>query len=193
MKKILFLVVVLIAVGQLSAKGVEPKSPVGISVIKQGSLVKLFYKGEQSGKVKVTIYNEEGRVVYRETMANTENFMRPYDFSVLPFGTYIIELADAQGKRSQKVKHGLTRQSRAAHLTRLTKKESKYLLTVPNKGQDALTVRIYDDNSRIVYQKTEIVEGNFARVYNLNEISGDHLFEVTDKTGNVNRLIKPIR
>src|SRR5689334_12678949 len=99
MKKILSLVVVLIAIGQVSAKGIEPKSPVGISVIKQGAIVKLFYRGEQSGKVKVTIFNEKGDVIYREILANTEQFMRPYNFSSLPEGAYTIELRDDQGRR----------------------------------------------------------------------------------------------
>lgn len=193
MKKILCIVIALISVAQVSAKGIEPKSPVGISVIKQGALIKLFYKGGQTGKVKVTIYNPAGGIVFRETMFNTENFMRPYNFAGLPEGDYMIELSDSQGKRSQKIVHRRPDRHRTAYLTRLGKLEQKYMLSVPNEGQDALTVRIYDAHSRMLYSETEIVEGNFAKVYNLNDIRGEHLFEITDKSGRTSRLMKPLR
>ena len=84
MKKILSLVLVVIAIGHMNAKGIEPNSPLGTSIIKKGALVKLFYRGEHSGKVKVTIYDENGTVVFKEVVENHEHFMRPYNFSSLP-------------------------------------------------------------------------------------------------------------
>jgi hypothetical protein len=193
MKKILSLVVVvLIAVGHGYANGTEPNSPLGMSVIKHGALVKLFYRGEQSGKVKVTIYNKRGVVVFKETLENTQDFMRPYNFSSLPSGSYTIELCDEQGKRFQKVIHSSAQGKRVAHLTRLHKGENTYVLAVPNKGDDKLTVKIYDQRNSILYEETQVIEGNFAKVYNLNKVGGQHIFEITDKSGRMNRLTKPL-
>ena len=199
MKKILALVVVLTAIGHVYAAGTEPHSPVGMSVIKNGSVVKLFYRGEQTGKVKVTIYNDSGEVVFRETLQNRENFMRPYNFSMLPAGHYAIELSDVQGKYVRTVSHRSNDskrawdQKRAAHLSVVNPEEGRYLLTVPNKGTDELTVRIYDANNKLLYQETESVEGDFARLYNLPEVKGQHTFEVADKKGRTNRLTKAVR
>lgn len=193
MKKILAVVFVLIAVGYVNAKGIKPKSPVGMSVLKNGSIVKLFYRGEQPGKVKVKIYNEDGQAIFSETMKNTEDFMRPYNFSALPEGEYLIELSDENGTRTQKVSHKKIGIKRLAHLTRLDNQGGKYLLAVPNVGRDELTVRIYDETMRMVYEETQAIDGHFARVYNLDRINGEHTFEIKDGDGRVNRLFKSPR
>lgn len=193
MKKILAVVLVLIVVGHVNAMEVEPKSPLGMSIIKNGALVKLFYRGEQSGKVKVTIYNEKGDVVFTETMKDTEQFMRPYNFKGLPYGEYTIELSDESGTRFTKVSHKFVKESRIAHVTRLNPDENRYMLAVPNAGKDALTVRIYDQLSRLVFEERQSIQGDFAKVYNLNGIAGDHTFEVVDQRGKSSRVTKSSR
>lgn len=194
MKKILSLVVaVLIAIGHLNAKEVKPDSPAGVSVIRNGSSIKLFYRGEQSGRVNVIIYNAKGVAVYKETFQNTENFMRPYDFSALPTGDYTIQITDVQGKYYQNVKYsGPVARTRVAHLTRLTDGDGRYLLSVPNQGDDQLLVKIYDESNAVVYTEVETISGNFAKVYDLNAVQGSHTFEITDKSGKVSRLAKPL-
>lgn len=119
MKKItLVFVFAFLAVSLVNANDVNPKSPVGMSVMKYKNIVKVFYKGEQTGKVKVNIYNEQGKLVFNEILRNTENFMRPYNFSFLPAGEYTIELLDAQGTRSQKVAYTVAEDKGIAHLKR---------------------------------------------------------------------------
>lgn len=194
MKTILSLVALLIVIGQVHANPIAPKSPVGMSVVKSGEVVKLFYRGEKSGNVKVTIYNERGEEVYAETLRKTEHFMRPYNISALPDGNYTIQLRDEQGTRTQKVTHNRAEKSRLAHLTRLTSVgKNKYMLAVPNDGRDALTVKIFNDQNELLYENTEVIFGDFARLYNLNKIAGNHTFEIIDKSGNVKRLSKPLQ
>ena len=190
MKKILSLVVALIAISQVNANGTEPHSPVGMSVLKNGHLVKVFYQGEETGKVKVTIYNEKGSVVFREIMKDTENFMRPYNFSGLPVGIYTIEVVDGQTKRVKKVSHATAGKKAMAVLTRLRGDENKYMLAIPNEGRNALTVRIFDSYNKLLYSKRQAVEGDFASIYNLNKLEGAHVFEVADEEGNVVARLK---
>jgi len=191
MKKILFITAVgLFLIGHVNVNGMAPKSPVGIAVVKSGSIIKLFYRGEQSGKVKVTIYNDKGNAVFRETMYQIENFMRPYNFSELPEGEYTLELRDDQGLHYQKVTHSSLIQKRVAHLIRLNEAENKYMLAIPNVGPDALTVKIYDKDNILLYQGTEAIEGNFAKVYNLNGLSQNFRFEILDGQGNAFRFVK---
>ena len=120
MKKIttLAFVFALMSVSFVNAHDKNPKSPVGMSVIKYKNIVKVFYKGEQAGKVKVTIYNAQGRAVYNETLRNMEDFMRPYNFSFLPAGDYTIEVTDEKGKRSQEVKYANSDTASIAQLNR---------------------------------------------------------------------------
>jgi hypothetical protein len=190
MKKILALVFVLAAIAQANANEVDPKSPVGMAVVKSGTIVKLFYRGEQSGKVKVTIYNHKGDVVFKEVMQHTEHFMRPYNFASLPEGEYTIELNDGSGKRFQNVTYTKPKLERIAYLTRLDKEENKYMLAVRNHEKDVLTVRIYNQHNAVIFQETEKVNGDFAKVYNLNSVIGNPTFEVIDKKGNATRLTK---
>ncbi len=189
MKKIFSLALVLAAAIQVSAAHVAPESPVGVSVLKSGSVVKLFYRGEECGTVKVAIYNQKGHVVYREVLEDTEDFMRPYNFSALPSGKYTIELTDKFGTKSRSVEHGLRDNSMVVKLTRLSKNEHKYVLSVPDQGAESLVVRIYDRNNKMVYETTERVNGDFARMYNLNKIRGYHMIHVTDDKGHSNSIV----
>lgn len=191
MKKILSLVLVLIAIGHMNAKGIEPNSPLGTSIIKKGALVKLFYRGEHSGKVKVTIYDQNGTVVFKEVVENHEHFMRPYNFSSLPSGEYTIEIADEKGTRIEKVVHGVSKKKRPANLWRLNPDSNKYMLSVPRNGSDELVVKIYDERNTVIYQETTRMSGDFAKVYDLSQVKGAHTFEITDNNGGVRRLAKP--
>jgi hypothetical protein len=194
MKKILSLVLVLIAIGHINAKGIEPNSPLGTSVIKKGALVKLFYRGEHSGKVKVTIYDENGSAVFKEVMQNREHFMRPYNFSSLPSGEYTIEIVDDQGTRTEKVEHaGVSKKKRPANLWRLNPDSNKYMLSVPRNGSDELVVKIYDERNSVIYEERAQVSGDFAKVYDLSQVKGAHTFEIRDNNGGVRRLSKPSR
>ena len=104
MKKILLsLVMVVAVVAQVNARSIEPESPLGVSIVKSGTLVKVFYRAEESGNVKVTIFNDKGVVVFKETLPNTDDFMRPYNFSALPKGVYIIRLTDKNGAVERKI------------------------------------------------------------------------------------------
>ena len=194
MKKIttLAFVFTLLTVGFVNANDTNPNSPLGMSVMKYRNIVKVFYKGEQAGKVKIRIYNAQGRTVYNEVLRNTENFMRPYNFSFLPAGDYTIVLTDAKGKRTHQVMYGMPEpeQKRLAHLSRLSEQENTYVLAVPNDGRDALTVKIFGDNNALIYKNTEVVHGDFAKVYNLKNFDGSHTFEIADRKGRINRLRK---
>lgn len=195
MKRMLVFVIALFAIGQVSAKtanpAAKPDSPFGVSVLKKGSVIQLFYKAEHRGKVKVAIYNDAGTLVFSEVISNVDEFMRPYNFSGLPAGRYLIEIDDEDGKRFQTVEHGRNRDQRVAHLTRLKGEPDRYVLLVPNKTPDVLTVKILNKHNELVYREVQKVEGDFAGLYNLRNINGTHIFEVTDSAGRTVRLSKP--
>lgn len=185
MKKFLTIFFVLTAVcGGVQANEIDnPKAAAGMAVMKSGSVIKLFYKGTVSGDVKVSIYSEKGEKVFTETIRNIENFVRPYNFSTLPEGAYTIELKGADGRQLQKVNYSKGKIEKLMNLMHLTGSENKYVLTVANKGSEKLKVRIYDEKNNLLYNETEAIQGDFAKIYNLNKVSGRFLFEVTDQNG----------
>ncbi|HEX8038336.1 MAG TPA: T9SS type A sorting domain-containing protein [Chryseosolibacter sp.] len=182
MKKILILVFVALTIGQANAKGVDPKAPLGMSVIKSGNICKLFYRGEVAGDIEVTIYNENGRAVFSEVIRNKDNFMRPYNLSTLPEGNYTIALNDGQTTRVEKITHFNRKDVRAVRLIKVNNAEHKYLLAISNEGNDVLTITVFDQHNSLIYKGTEHVNGDFAKVYNLKG-NGRFLFQVSDQKG----------
>jgi hypothetical protein len=190
MNKFLTIVVMLTVVcSAVSANNIDnPKATTGMAVVKSGSIFKVYYRGLKRSDVKVTILNEEGQAVHKETLKKIESFVRPYNFSTLKEGNYTIELESEDGKQLKSVAYENAVQPRLMSLVRLRGGENKYVLSVANKGDDVLKVRIVDSKRNEVFSETNEVEGDFARIYKLNKIGDDFRFEVTDKNGNTQSI-----
>lgn len=155
----------------------------GMAIMKQGSMIKLFYKGTKSADVKVAIYNSSNMLVFSETIRNVDGFVRPYNFSSLREGVYSIELTGENGRQVERVNYTLGKVEKLANVLHIAGEQSKYMLTVSNKGKDAITVKIYDAKGNMVYKQTEEVDGDYARIYNLEKYTGGVTFEVSDSHG----------
>lgn len=191
MKKLSAILVMLtVACSVTSAKEIDPKSPVGVGVMKTGSVCKVYYKGQKPGDVKVTISDEEGNVVYRETLHDVQDFMRPYNISTLKKGEYKIVVEDETRREEKKIllSEEKSKEKSSLSLIRLSKKSDKYVLNVPNKVAGELQVRIYNRDNKLVYDDKETIEGDFARLYNLSTIGEDFYFQVTNTTGETHTI-----
>lgn len=161
----------------------KPNAATGMAIMKNGSTVKLFYKGTKQTDVKVSIYNAANTLVYSETIKNVDGFVRPYNFTNLEEGEYSIELLGENGRQVERVIYKLGKVEKLANVMHVTGEPNKYILSVANKGQDVLTIRIYGDKGVLLYSQTENVNGDFAQVYNLDKYNGSLTFEVSDSKG----------
>ncbi|MFD1000375.1 hypothetical protein ACFQ21_13715 [Ohtaekwangia kribbensis] len=161
----------------------NPNAATGMAIMKNGTTVKLFYKGTKQTDVKVSIYNAANTLVYSETIKNVDGFVRPYNFTNLEEGEYSIELLGENGRQVERVIYKLGKVEKLANVMHVTGETNKYILTVANKGQDVLTIKIYGDKGVLLYSKTEEVNGDFAQVYNLDKYNGGLTFEVSDSKG----------
>lgn len=161
----------------------NPNAATGMAIMKNGTTVKLFYKGTKQTDVKVSIYNATNTLVYSETIKNVDGFVRPYNFTNLEEGEYSIELLGENGRQVERVIYKLGKVQKLANVMHVTGEPNKYILTVANKGQDVLTIKIYGDRGVLLYSKTEEVNGDFAQVYNLDKYNGGLTFEVSDSKG----------
>ncbi len=161
----------------------NPNAATGMAIMKNGTTVKLFYKGTKQTDVKVSIYNAANTLVYSETIKNVDGFVRPYNFTNLEEGEYSIELLGENGRQVERVIYKLGKVQKLANVMHVTGEPNKYILTVANKGQDVLTIKIYGDKGVLLYSKTEEVNGDFAQVYNLDKYNGGLTFEVSDSKG----------
>lgn len=164
-----------------------PKSESGMAVVKSNaSSYKLIYKAELASNVKVEIINAENKVVFSETIKNSDGFARPYNFASLPEGDYTIRLDNGSNWLSEKVNYRQGEVQKLAHL--VTLKDGRYLLTVPGTGEDKLNIRIYDENGETLYSATDKVSGNFGRLFNLEQVDGAVSFEISGSSGASNVL-----
>lgn len=161
----------------------NPNAATGMAIMKNGTTVKLFYKGTKQADVKISIYNAANTLVYSETIKNVDGFVRPYNFTNLEEGEYSIELHGENGRQVERVIYKLGKVEKLANVMHVTGESNKYILSVANKGQDVLTIRIFGDKGVLLYSKTENVDGDFAQVYNLDKYKGGLTFEVSDSKG----------
>ena len=161
----------------------NPNAATGMAIMKNGTTVKLFYKGTKQADVKVSIYNAANTLVYSETIKNVDGFVRPYNFTNVEEGEYSIELLGENGRQVERVIYKLGKVEKLANVMHVTGEANKYILSVANKGQDVLTIKIYGDKGVLLYSKTEEVNGDFAQVYNLDKYNGGLTFEVSDSKG----------
>lgn len=167
--------------------------PVGPKVVilsqKDSGIFKVIYEGAKAGRVNLKISNQAGVIVFNESVAGVDGFVRPVNFNGMTPGEYTIEVSDASGKQSHKVNYGVKQASaNMIHIAKIAG-GNKYLLAFAKGSEEKFNVRIFDGSSNLVHDQNLLVSGNFGLVYNLNDVAGIPTFEVTDKSGNT-KVIK---
>jgi len=186
MKKIalaLSLILFISSVG-FARKKDTPVSTSGVGVMKQGSTFTLYYKASQASNVKVSIYDATGALVYTEMIRKSDGFSRPYNFSKLSEGDYTISVQDGERVLVEKITYSESKSGNLVNISRVSGFDNKYLLTVPGKSSDVISVKIYDDKDQVLYDQKESLQGDFAKVYTVEGLTGNLLFSITDSKGN---------
>ena len=188
MKKALSILVLLTMVGSVALAGGigdDPKTPSnkGLAVVKKGSVFKIFYKCNDSDEIRVTIYNNSNKTVFKETIRNVDGFMRPYNFENLAEGDYTLVVTDDFCDHTELLHHYAEKSKSLIGVIQLSETPEKFVLTIGKKlSPESVGVRIFNDKNEIVYEQLEYVDGDFAKLYNLKE--GDsYRFEITDSNG----------
>ena len=184
--KSLFIAALVVFSAAVSALGKEDPTNVGLAVInvKGTEVYKIVYKGQTAGKVKLNVYNnEDGRVVYSQILNKVDGFILPLNFNGLSFGEYTVELIDASGKKLEKVSYLSQVKPSNIHVSKITNEEGKYLVAVANEGAKVINVKVYDGSHNVVYDGTEQIDGDFAKIYTIKNFEAGFTLEVTDSTG----------
>lgn len=164
------------------AGGVNTPKATSTSVSMKGEIVKIFYRSENSDKVKVTIYDASSKAVFTEEIKRKANFVRPYNLANLPYGEYTIVLEDKNGRTEEKVLYA--KESVAVNASIIHKKECrKALVTVFSTGETEVTYSVLDINNNVLYSKSEKVNGQAAKSFNLEKVRGAVTVQVSDSEG----------
>jgi|GEM_PF-6116013 len=163
--------------------GNKPTSAAGVAVVSNGTTLKLYYKAASESNVKISIFNEEGQIVFTERLKNIDGFVRPYNLASAPSGEYTIEVTDDFSTHSEKVSIGKQHKPEIASLLRVSSEEGKYLLAIPSKEAKDISIRIFADD-KVIYDEVMEISSDFARIYNLKKVKGEVTFEIKDQKGN---------
>lgn len=152
------------------------------SVSMKGEIVKIFYRSENSDKVKVTIYDAASKAVFKEEIKRKSSFIRPYNLENLPYGEYTVVLEDKNGKTEEKVVYAKEVVSVQASI--IHKRDSrKAMVALFSTGETEVTYSVLDINDNVLYTKSEVVNGQAATSFNLKNIKGAVTIQVTDSNG----------
>ena len=182
--KSLYVAALMTLAAAFTAVGKDEPAALGLAVVpvKGSEVFRVIYKGENPGKVKLSVYNAASEVVFTESMANVGGFIRPLNFSGLAFGEYTIELTDASGKKTEKVSYKPAKTAVTnVHVAKL-KDGNKFLLSVANGTKESITVKIFDEANNLVHVSTKEVTGDFAQLFSVKEVEGV-TFEISNNAG----------
>lgn len=182
MKKLILSFIVALTVSVAMAN--DPTSLTGTALIKNGSIVKLFYKGTAPTTVKVSILNAKGALVFSETVKNTDGFSRPYNFSDLTYGEYTVEVDNGVSHNVEYVDYTAEGIVKSATMIKL-KNENRYMLLVPNKSTAKLNITVVDANGNEVHHSARTLNGDFGTILNVEELNGPFKVRLKDSTGRI--------
>lgn len=155
-------------------------SSVAVTNSSGSSLVKVYYKAGEAGKVKISIRKND-EIIFSETLFKVSGFVRPYNFEGLAAGDYTVDIEDQYGKRSEQVTYGASRIEKYISIVKLAD-EGKYLLSVNSKSADRINVSVYNERNEVIHSQSQKVESGFAEVLNLKSINR-FTIEVSDSQG----------
>lgn len=189
MKKIFAVVMMTIMMVSSAAvaRTLAPEVAANATVVKSGSTFTVSYVRAEESSVKVSIYNDDNKKVFSETIHKISSFTRPYNFADLPLGKYTIEITDGNSTITETVeyRHEAKHSDKYVKWSPVTNSDTKFMLAVSNTGKGAIVVNFYDESGALLFSSSEKIDGNFAKVYNLKKIKGKVLAEVVDAKGTI--------
>jgi len=149
---------------------------------------KLVYLGKETATVKLSLVNERGQTLHKETINSDGGFAKPFDFEKLPEGDYTFSIKSEEGgvikekitvKRRDKIKNF------AADVLNVNDNK-KFRLAVVNKDEASMptTIKLYNENGGLLHEETVENFHSFRKIYDLSQVVGNRFnFIISNQTG----------
>lgn len=202
MKTKSFMLAALVVFSALTTLANNDPNNTGLFVISgKSGVYKLIYEGEKPSSLTLTIFNNQGKVVYNETVRNLKGFIRPVNFKGMEPGTYTIQVKNGNQKMETVVEYVLesTKLEGSSKKTEESSKKTsvsskavdtkKFAIMVANEGEETIEVLIFDREYNLVNSYRETVTGNYGKIFNLAQVkSNSFTFEVYTSAGLIDRI-----
>lgn len=169
MKKIQFIVAIVFATSLQSFAG-------DVKIINKGTTFNVLYRSPLVCDTKITIYDANGKEIFREVIQDLCNIVRSYNFSKLPYGEYEIETSNKIETQKTTVSYRepvLEIRKPLFHVTKLS--DNRYLLLIP-KSNHKVAISITDSNEQIIYTQRTKLTGDFAQVFYMKNAEPNSAF-----------------
>ena len=147
-----------------TAFGFSSDEPALTVVSSKGSEVfKVIYKGSTTARVKLNLLDERGNVIHSEVISGLNGFIRPLNFKGLESGQYTIEVVDKADRFQESVTYLPAHELKSIHVSKLLKHDGKFLLAVANAQEEAIHIKIFDQEQRLVHAESKTLRGDLPR------------------------------
>jgi hypothetical protein len=145
------------------------------------SIFLVTYKGNKVSNIRVVIKDASEKEVLTKLIKGTKDFLLPINFSSVDEGSYTIQIDNGNEKLIQTLVYTNEKAPTYSHVVSLG--DNRYLFTSSHAGTEKITIRIYDGGGSLVYEKGEVIKGDFAKLLNLKSVIGTPVFEVVENSG----------
>ena len=178
----------ILMIGVVQSKASEGGPGLTISHEGGSSVFVVKYWGSQAGDVKMTIKDSKGRVLIKKSIQNVKDFLLPVNLAAVDEGVYTIEVDNATNKQIQTIDYSNPTPATYTHVLPLG--DNRYMLSVASTGTAKIHIQILDDAQDFTFEQEQLIDGSFAKVYELKNFVGSPTFVVTDASGHSQTIQK---
>lgn len=161
----------LVTVGTFASNGdkkvkEKEESQTRVAIMQGREIMKLVYLNEAEDKVKVSIYDVEGKRLASKSIKSEDGFIQPFNFTQLEEGDYTFEITDNAGTIVENI--SFDRSEVKMSSVYKIKGSNKYRLNVLSEGLD-VSVKILDEDLNVIHTEKFVDAESFSRIYELPE------------------------
>src|SRR5688572_6515380 len=160
----------------------NPLVPSNMAIVKTNTGARIFYSTEKISQVQVRIYDAaDDKEVFSDLIKSKESFSRLYNLMTLPEGEYRVVMEDENGIREEV----FSNRKKVEVLSTIiyAKNVQKCLVTFYSQDGADVNVKLFDKNRNVLSSDVFSVDGQAARLFSLEKISGPVTVEVSDGNG----------
>ena len=183
-----FIAALLVATFSVSAVAKDPSNiSFAVVSVKGSDVIKVIYKNEGESRVKLSLFNAAGELVYSENIAQNK-FIRPLNLSALNAGEYTVEVREGASKVSEKFSYKVPASvvsigtDKIIHVSKVKGDDQRFVLAIANAKNENFVINIYGQNETLVFSQNAVINGSTAKLFNVKNGKVSKI-EIVDAAG----------